>query len=128
MTDRRPLSAGMNAMPNTSPDEVRMFVNQERRPQFPEPRELTLVAEVEPELESPKPTSTERPRIRRRVKSAGVNPVGLIPITVRLRPQVAGALKRASLERQLSGEEPSAQQDIVECVLEPWLRTNGFLS
>ena len=64
----------------------------------------------------------------RRAKPSKVAPVGLIPVTVRLRPEIAGALKRASLERQLSGEELFTQQDIVEQALEPWLRQEGLLS
>jgi hypothetical protein len=43
----------------------------------------------------------------------GVRPVGLIPVTVRLLPEIAGALKRASLERQLLGEETFSQQDFI---------------
>jgi len=38
------------------------------------------------------------------------------------------ALKRASLERQLQGTEPSTLRDILEEAIEPWLRTNGYLS
>lgn len=63
----------------------------------------------------------------RRPKPSKVSPVGLIPVTVRLRPEIAGALKRASLERQLAGEELYTQQDIVEQALEPWLRDQGYL-
>ncbi|MDX1926257.1 MAG: hypothetical protein SFV81_07060 [Pirellulaceae bacterium] len=64
----------------------------------------------------------------RQTSKSRLQPVGLIPVTVRLRPDVAGALKRASLERELSGEAIFTQQDIVEQVLEPWLRSEGFLS
>ena len=63
----------------------------------------------------------------RRARPSKVAPVGLIPVTVRLRPEIAGALKRASLERQLSGEELFTQQDIVEQALEPWLHREGLL-
>jgi hypothetical protein len=63
----------------------------------------------------------------RRPRPSKVSPVGLIPVTVRLRPEIAGALKRASLERQLAGEELYTQQDIVEQALEPWLRDKGYL-
>lgn len=66
-------------------------------------------------------------RISRKPKPSKVQPVGLIPVTVRLRPEVAGALKRASLERQLTGEELFTQQEIVEQALEPWLRDEGYL-
>jgi hypothetical protein len=60
--------------------------------------------------EEPVPVGrTYEPRVEdqplRRAHSSKVAPVGLIPVTVRLRPEIAGALERASLERQLSGEE-----------------------
>jgi hypothetical protein len=64
--------------------------------------------------------------VARRVESK-VTPIGLIPVTVRLRPELAVALKRASLERQLAGEELFTQQEIVEQALEPWLREEGYL-
>lgn len=46
---------------------------------------------------------------------------GRVPLTTRIRPELAGALKRVSLERQLEGVGPSAVQDIVEEALERWL-------
>ena len=72
------------------------------------------------------PVRAERRPVRR-YKPSKVTPIGLIPVTVRLRPELAGALKRASLERELAGEEPFTQQEIVEQALEPWLRDEGFL-
>ena len=56
-----------------------------------------------------------------------VQPVALVPVTIRLRPELAGALKRASLERQLTGEPVFTQQDMVEEALTPWLKKAGFL-
>ena len=53
---------------------------------------------------------------------------GRVPLTTRIRGDYAAALKRASLERQLSGTKPNTLQDILEEALEPWLRDNGFLS
>ena len=53
---------------------------------------------------------------------------GRVPVTTRTRPEVATALKRASLTRQLNGIEPYYVQDIMEEALETWLRTNGYLS
>jgi len=52
---------------------------------------------------------------------------GLIPVNVRVRPDIATALQTASLERQLQGMEPSSKREIVEEALEPWLRANGYL-
>lgn len=50
-----------------------------------------------------------------------------VPITTRARPELASALKRASLQRQLVGTEPFYVQDILEAALESWLRSNGHL-
>jgi hypothetical protein len=59
------------------------------------------------------------------VQSVAVPP--RVPISTRMRSDYATALKRASLERQLSGIEPNALQDILEQAIEPWLRSNGYL-
>ena len=50
-----------------------------------------------------------------------------MPLTTRLRPELAIALKRASLERQLAGQTPNTMQDILEQALEPWLKGHGYL-
>lgn len=49
------------------------------------------------------------------------------PVSTRIRSDYAAALKRASLERQLEGKEPSTLQDILEEALGPWLKANGYL-
>ena len=51
---------------------------------------------------------------------------GRIPITVKVRPDVGSALKRASLQRQLDGIEPSTIQDIVDEALANWLAHKDF--
>lgn len=61
------------------------------------------------------------------VESRPAAPPGRVPVTTRIRGDYAGALKRASLERQLQQIEPNSLQDILEQALEPWLRTNGYL-
>jgi hypothetical protein len=53
--------------------------------------------------------------------------VARVPISTRIRSDFAAALKRASLERQLSGTEPNTLQDILEEAIEPWLKSNGYL-
>lgn len=50
------------------------------------------------------------------------------PISTRIRTDLALALKRASLDRQLKGQEPNTVRDILEQAIEPWLKTNGYLS
>ena len=52
---------------------------------------------------------------------------GRVPITIRTRPEIGSALKRASLKRQLDAVEPSTMQDIVDEALEIWLNANGYL-
>jgi hypothetical protein len=54
-------------------------------------------------------------------------PVGRAPINARIRADLAYALKRASLERQLSGTTPYQLQEILEVVLEPWLKAHGYI-
>lgn len=54
--------------------------------------------------------------------------VGRIPVTARCHPDIASALKRASLQRNLAGIEPYHVQDIVEEALELWLRQNGYVA
>lgn len=56
------------------------------------------------------------------------SPTGRVPLTTRIRADYAAALKRASLERQLSGTKPNTLQDILEAALEPWLQANGYLT
>jgi hypothetical protein len=52
---------------------------------------------------------------------------GRMPLTTRIRSDLATALKRASLERQLVGQKPNTLQEILEEALEPWLKDNGYL-
>jgi len=130
MAERRPLTAGLAVVPpGTDAEAVRSFITQERKPE-PQPVAKTEPAPVMSETLEEASTielddEPRLPRKRRGRKSA--LPVGLIPVTIRLRPEIAQGLKRASLERQLAGQEPNTQQDIVEAALEPWLRREGYL-
>ena len=73
------------------------------------------------------PTVDAKPEASRRSKSSAAIPPGLIPVNVRVRPDLARALQTASLDRQMRGLEPSSKREIVEQALEPWLRTLGYL-
>ena len=106
MAERRILTTAIHSVPNADPEVVRAFVTQDK---------------------TPNPAVAEPP-VTRPPLTAGFHPVGLIPITVRLRPEIAGALKRASLERQLARSEFFSQQEIVERALAAWLRENGCLN
>lgn len=61
-------------------------------------------------------------------KGQPANQISRSPLTTRVRTDYATALKRASLERQLSGETPNTLQDILEEALGPWLRSKGYIS
>jgi hypothetical protein len=50
-----------------------------------------------------------------------------MPLTTRLQPRTANALRRAYLEQKLARREPATQQEIVEAALQAWLTLNGFL-
>jgi hypothetical protein len=132
MNERRPLttaitsnSAGLDA------ETVRSFVKQQpvsdssfatdssknEGTDFSIRRDSYIVEKIEG---GPRPTKSK--------KSSRFQRIGLIPVTIRLRPEIAVGLKRASLELELDGEEVFTQQDLVENALEPWLRKKGFLS
>ncbi len=108
MAERRTLTTAIHSVPNADPEVVRAFVTQDKSP--------------------PPHQNATSPNNSQRSVSPSFQPVGLIPITVRLRPEIAGALKRASLERQLAGAEFFSQQEIVERALAAWLHENGCLN
>ena len=68
------------------------------------------------------------PDMTAEVKQQTTGSVVRVPLTTRIRSDFALALKRASLQRQLSGISPNTLQDILEEALEPWLRSNGYLN
>ena len=103
MAERRTLSQRVHLPVHTNPEAVRAFVTQE--------------PQATPAANSPSPQA--------KLQSTNNGfPVGLIPITVRLSPEIAGALKRISLERQLARADYFSQQEIVERALKAWLQQN----
>ncbi len=51
----------------------------------------------------------------------------LVPLTTRLSPATATALKRAGLEQKLYGRQPGTVQEIAEEAIVGWLREQGYL-
>jgi hypothetical protein len=51
----------------------------------------------------------------------------LVPLTTRLQPRTADALRRACLQQRLRGKAPHTQQQIVEIAIDAWLKSNGYL-
>lgn len=146
MAERRSLAAGMEEI-GVDPEIARAFIVQEKPSAEPKPQPLRAVP-APAVLEEPAPesegTSAEeevgeerrtatparrpaRPAPQKRSEPPRLLATLLVPVTVRLRPEVASALKRASLERQLNGVETYTQQDIVEEALLPWLQAEGLI-
>ncbi len=50
-----------------------------------------------------------------------------VPLTTKLQPRTAAALKRAGLEQRLRGGEPATVQEIVEIAVADWLVDQGYL-
>jgi hypothetical protein len=112
MKERRSLIEGVKSSGDVDPAVEREYVfgtkPQSGRPR--QPHDPKAVAEV------------------REGKGQVGNSPSRVPLTTRVRADYAMALKRASLERQLSGVTPNTLQDILEEALEPWLRTHGHLT
>ena len=109
MGERKTLVDGLKTTGNVDPSLEKAFVHGD--PQKPKP---ALPPSADPEL--------------REGKGHKGHSVGRVPLTTRVRSDYAAALKRASLERQLSGVFPNTLQDILEEALQPWLRANGYLN
>jgi hypothetical protein len=105
MAERRPLTEGLKSSTTDSSKE-KEFVYAGKAPASSEAPAVT----APPSVQTAKATPTR------------------VPISTRMRTDFATALKRASLQRQLNGMEPSALQDILEQAVEPWLRSNGYLT
>jgi hypothetical protein len=103
MTKRRPLVAALNAKPQESLSAEKQFVYGDK-------------------VSPPASAMLEPTAVRAATK------VNRVPFTTRLRADLAEAVKRASLERQLQSIEPNQVQEILESALEPWLRANGYLT
>ena len=136
MAERRSLVAGVEATPpGVDHHMMRAFIHQES-PVAVEPSSLPAEAPIE-EKETHAATASRqerdpasrvaKPAPPKKPKVSVLHATLLVPVTVRLRPEIAGALKRASLQRQLNGIGTYTQQDIVEDALVPWLACEGLL-
>lgn len=110
MTERRSLIEGVKKSSKLTPKEKEFIYGDKRLPDS-----------VEATPSATTPTETN-------VSASPVLPqmTGRIPVTTRCRPEVASAIKRVSLQRQLSGVEPYTVQDIMEEALEHWLALNRY--
>lgn len=119
MKERRSLVEGLRADPEMQKVEEAFVFGAKRKPDVAnepvaQPHVPTVVTPQEPT--TPAADRSILPQMDLRV-----------PVTTRCRPEVASAIKRASLQRQLAGVEPFYVQDIMEEALEQWLKGNGYV-
>lgn len=75
----------------------------------------------------PVPRQNQRVETNRQKPDATILQGLLVPLTTRLQPETADALRRAYLEQKLARQSPSTQQEIVEAALQEWLKKNAYL-
>jgi hypothetical protein len=138
MGNRRSLSAALELSA-----EKMAFIRGEGAASEREP-ESTQVSSLQPAQEQPvsalpepaprKPSGrdTGRKKVAHLLPSEDESivwiPNMLVPLTTRLQPTTAAALKRAGLEQKLRGQNPGTVQEIAEAAIQSWLREFGYLS
>jgi hypothetical protein len=130
MANRRSLIVGIKPEEDIDPDMAEDFIAG-RKPRPAAKKASRPVAEAP----APLPLETPAPPPPARHAPAAVSPpapspltgVGRVPVGARFRTELAAALKRTSLERQLQGIQPNSVQDILEEALELWLHKHGLL-
>jgi hypothetical protein len=115
MSERRSLVEGLKQVAPHQQQVEEAFVYGEEQNPHGRPVPITKATTVHVA------TPQERPGILPQLSNR-------VPITTRTRPEVASALKRASLQRQLQGTPPFYVQDILEQALETWLKQNDYLT
>lgn len=116
MSQRRSLVTGLSETPNVTEQEKKFVFGNNSKPSESD----SLPEEpVSPSIEKKNLVSPEEvlPQYR-----------GRVPLTTRCRPEIASALKRASLKRQLEGIEPCRIQEILEEAMEKWLKDHGYVN
>lgn len=63
-----------------------------------------------------------------RAAAATVPSQSRVQFSTRIREDFFKALKRASLQREMNGVQPFTIVEILEEAVEPWLKSNGYLS
>ena len=132
MAGRRELIEGLKTIdPNIDVDLAEEFIANDKPRQAPKATPAATVRRTTaPETEKP----PAQPALPAAVVAAAQVPtsspltgVGRVPVGARVRTELASALKRASLERQLQGIQPNSVQDILEDAIELWLHKHGLL-
>lgn len=122
MVKRRSLADGLKTTPKADPETEKAFVFEAGKPDRVPVKKPARPKSAATEREPTRPSGPDAP-----AEQAPEPNLGRSPLTTRLRSDIGTALKRASLERQLAGQSPYTVQDILETVLEPWLKSHGYL-
>ena len=128
MANRRALIEGLNPDEEIDPDAAEQFISG-RKPR-PAAKATAPAPQAAQRQHNPPPASPALPHSL--ASASAPTPFHLagaprVAIGARVRPDLAGALKHASLDRQLKGIEPYAVQEILEEALELWLHKHGLL-
>jgi len=129
MGERRALIEGLAEAEGFDPDQAEEFiktgkVSKTAKTSARAPETTPEASEVPP-AKPPLPQSVVA--AAQVSATAHLTGVGRVPVGARVRTEIAAALKRASLERQLQGIQPNSVQDIHEESLELWLHKHGYL-
>lgn len=126
MTQRRSLSSALDVTP-----EKLAFIHgaQPSIPQVAEPTAADQPSPMATRRTTPvrPPKAIEKQRERPTAQEGPFVGEFLVPLTTRLQPKTADALRRAYLEQKLNRRRPDTQQEIIEAALQGWLRKEGFL-
>jgi len=129
MAERRALIEGLATIENIDPDLAEEFINsgKPRKPAKTSARVPEAPTQATDETPTPPPLPQSVVAAAQVSAPSPLTGVGRVPVGARVRTELAAALKRASLERQLQGIQPNSVQEILEESLELWLLKHGHL-
>lgn len=120
MKERRTLTEGLSTGDVVLSDRERDFVLGKI------PSNASMPSSTAPSPPPESPTSATKDSAPKGTPKILPQIASRVLITTRATPEVASALKRASLQRQLDGLEPFYVQEILDDAIGDWLRKNGY--
>jgi hypothetical protein len=129
MAERRALIEGLSEIENIDPKAAEDFINGQkpRKTVKQSPRRPKAAPQASEETPASPPLPASVVAAAQVATSSPLTGVGRVPVGARVRTELAAALKRASLERQLQGIQPNSVQEILEDSIELWLHKHGLL-
>ena len=129
MAERRALIEGLSEIEDIDPNLAEDFINGQkpRKTVKQSPRRPKAAPQAIGETPASPPLPASVIVAAQVPTSSPLTGVGRVPVGARVRTELAAALKRASLERQLQGIQPNSVQEILEDSIELWLHKHGLL-